>query len=139
MDLVQGSQVIQEVIYPLHVGKHIVIDKPVRVGRIVYENHMPRIASHEQVSMTIYSTLVQAPTHRGSGPISVCTTIAIAGLTGIAPFTCLRVGFLPAGGSTGTGKVSRVFREKEGAQVNFGKHPSLHLATFPIGFNLHDL
>ena len=119
-------------------GKHIVIDKTLRICRIVYENHMSSVTSHKQVAVTIDRSLVQAPTHRGSGPISVCTTIAIAGLTGIAPFTCRRVGFLPAGGSTGTRKVGRVFREKEGAQVNFGKHPSLHLASFPVGFNLHN-
>ena len=75
---------------------------------------MARIASHKQVAMAIYRTLVQTPSHRGnattickfpfiSGAIAVTGTISTAAITVTTsritiivprPFTCAGVSFL---------------------------------------------
>ena len=61
---IQRSQVIQEVVYPLHVDQNIVVNKSGRVRRIVHKNNVTRIAGDKQVTVFIYRSLVQTPTHR---------------------------------------------------------------------------
>ena len=59
------SQVIQVVINPLHVNKHIVVDQLFRVSRIVHKNHVTRIGGNEQMTISVSRTLVQTPTYAG--------------------------------------------------------------------------
>ena len=150
-NLVQRGQVVQEVINPLHVHKHVVVDSAVHIGGIVNKDHVTGVAGHKQVPVSVHRTLVQTPTYRGGSAISIRRAITPAPTHSIFatrifsiacsdPFARRGIGPLYARRSSRPSQIFPGLLKEECTQIYLGQLSGMHYPkAVPIWFNLYNL